>query len=164
MGVIPKRDTVTLQEIRKLANGQCIILNRTPSINVLRKKPAIAWIIFFSFNWEKIIDGMKIKEKNKNPDVNTTAAPWRWNAFNRHPTIIIIDEVIPIFSFRLFILLIYKNPLNLVGFFLVDLSVLSSNFFRKLLSKFTLWKNNYLYYFSYQWLGLGKKSINLKFI
>ena len=50
-------------EIRKLAKGQCIILNRTPIINVLRKKPAIEWIIFFSFNWEKIIEGIKIKEK-----------------------------------------------------------------------------------------------------
>ena len=110
MGAIPKRDIVTLQEIRKLAKGQCIILNRTPIINVLRKKPAIEWIIFFSFNWEKIIEGMKIKEKIKNPDVNTTAAPWRWNAFNKHPAIIIIDDVIPIFSFRLFMMLIYKKP------------------------------------------------------
>jgi hypothetical protein len=41
MGAIPKRDIVTLQEIRKLAKGQCIILNRTPIINVLRKNPAI---------------------------------------------------------------------------------------------------------------------------
>ena len=102
MGVTPKRDIVTLQEIRKLAKGQCIILNRTPSINVLRKKPAIAWIIFFSFNWEKIINGMKIKEKNKNPNVNTSSAPCRWNIFNKHPTIIIIDEPIPSFIFRLF--------------------------------------------------------------
>ena len=47
-----------------------------------------------------------IKEKIKNPDVNSNAAPWRWNAFNRHPAIIIIDEVIPIVLFRLFILLI----------------------------------------------------------
>ena len=109
MGAIPKRDIVTLQEIRKLAKGQCIILNRTPSINVLRKKPAIAWIIFFSLNWEKIREGMKIKEKNKNPDVNTIAAPWRWNAFNKHPTIIIIDELIPIFTFRWFMMLIYKK-------------------------------------------------------
>ena len=109
MGVIAKRDIVTLHEIRKLAKGQCIILNRTPIINVLRKKPAIEWIIFFSFNWEKIIEGMKIKENIKNPNVNTTAAPWRWNAFNKHPTIIIIDDVIPIFSFRLFMMLIYKR-------------------------------------------------------
>ena len=97
MGVMPKRDIVTLQEIRKLAKGQCIILNRTPSINVLRKKPAIAWIIFLSFNWEKIIEGMKIKEKNKNPNVNTTTVPWRWNAFDKHQTVIIIDELSPIF-------------------------------------------------------------------
>jgi len=41
MGVIAKRDIVTLHEIRKLAKGQCIILNRTPIINVLRKNPAI---------------------------------------------------------------------------------------------------------------------------
>ena len=109
MGVIAKRDIVTLHEIRKLAKGQCIILNRTPIINVLRKTPAIEWIIFFSFNWEKIIEGMKIKENIKNPNVNTTAAPWRWNAFNKHPTIIIIDDVIPIFSFRLFMMLIYKR-------------------------------------------------------
>ena len=109
MGVIAKRDIVTLHEIRKLAKGQCIILNRTPIINVLRKNPAIEWIIFFFFNWEKIIEGMKIKENIKNPNVNTTAAPWRWNAFNKHPTIIIIDDVIPIFSFRLFMMLIYKR-------------------------------------------------------
>ena len=119
MGVTQKRDIVILQEIRKLAKGQCIILNRTPIINVLRKKPAIEWIIFFSFNWEKIIEGMKIKEKIKNPDVNTTAAPWRCNAFNKHPIIIIIDDVIPIFSFRLFIMLIYKIKLtHLSGFFI----------------------------------------------
>ena len=104
MGVIAKRDIVTLHEIRKLAKGQWIILNRTPIINVLRKNPAIEWIIFFSFNWEKIIEGMKIKEKNKNPDVNTKDVPWRWNAFIKHPTIIIIDELIPIFSFIFFML------------------------------------------------------------
>ena len=116
MGVIAKRDIVTLHEIRKLAKGQCIILNRTPIINVLRKTPAIEWIIFFSFNWEKIIEGMKIKENIKNPNVNTTAAPWRWNAFNKHPTIIIKDELIPIFSFKLFMLQIYNKPTQLSGF------------------------------------------------
>ena len=104
MGAILKRDIVTLQEIRKLAKGKCIILNRTPIINVLKKNPAIGRIIFFSFNWEKIIDGMKIKDKIKNPDINTTVAPWRWNTFNKHPIIIIIDDVIPIFSFWLFIM------------------------------------------------------------
>ena len=42
MGAITKREIVTLQEIRKLAKGQCIILNRTPITIVLRKNPAIA--------------------------------------------------------------------------------------------------------------------------
>ena len=118
MGVTQKRDIVILQEIRKLAKGQCIILNRTPIINVLRKNPAIEWVIFFCFSWEKIIEGMKIKEKIKNPDVNTTAAPWRCNAFNKHPIIIIADDVIPIFSFRLFIMPIYKIKLTQFSWFL----------------------------------------------
>ena len=34
---------------------------------------------------------MKIKEKIKNPDVNTIAAPLRQNAFNKHPIIIIVE-------------------------------------------------------------------------
>ena len=97
-------------------------MNRTPRVNVLRRNPDIAWIIFFYFNWEKIMEGMKINEKNKNPDVNINDAPWKCNAFNKHPTIIIKDEIIPIFSFRLFILLIYIK-IN-IRFYLLGLSVI----------------------------------------
>ena len=38
------------KDMRKLANGQCIILNKTPNTNNIIKKPAAASVIFFFLN------------------------------------------------------------------------------------------------------------------
>ena len=49
-------------------------------------------MIFFFLNWEKIIQGRKIKEKDRNPITKVIAAAGSWNAFNIHPEIIINDD------------------------------------------------------------------------
>ena len=79
----------------------------TPKIKIARKVPAIEWMIFFFFNWEKIIQGRKIKENDRNPITKVIAAAGSWNAFNIHPVIIINDDIRPIFSIKLNTLLIY---------------------------------------------------------